>query len=107
MNQAMISRAQDALERLSQASASTTAQADAEAVRSVLNELAGMKYVPDWGVHVDGEPMYCPTEDKARSLLRYCRAKQPDGDSHLVKRDQLRGEWAAVVDNKTEVEHDV
>lgn len=95
MKETKIREAQEALERLLSASGSESVEADAEAVRSLLSDLASMQYVPDWGVYADGEPNYCPTKAQATSLLRFCNARNPDGGAYLIRRDQLRGEWVA------------
>lgn len=95
MNKSTIVAAQEALERLSAENVSTAALVDFEVLRTALNAIAAMEYAPDWGVHVDGEDMYCESEHRAQSLLRFCTASNPDGGAHLIRRDQLRGAWTA------------
>lgn len=107
MNQASVSAAVDALERLAQGSTSATCTADVEAVNSILSKLSEASLRSEWAVHVDGEPMWCEDEEKALSLLRYCLARSPEGGAHLLRRDYVLGVWTKVDADPRKRESDV
>jgi hypothetical protein len=107
LNKTSVNAAVRALERLVQGTTPQTASADAEVVRALLSELSRMGFREEWAVHVDGEPMWCKDKDQALSLLRSCLARNPDSDSHLLRREYLLGEWVAVDHPITKVENHV